>query len=132
MKRKKRTPRKILIDKLDTLAKTCAKVRDGYACQKCGLKVEGVNAHGSHVVPVSHGNNLRWDLLNIKCMCYHHHQWWHLNPLESGIWFKEKFPARDLYLSEKKHIIKKFSMADLEELHEKLTEKLEELTQDSW
>jgi len=124
----KKSPRKLLIEKLDKLAKTCAKVRDGYTCQWCGKKVEGVSAHGSHVIPVSRGNYLRWDLLNIKCLCFGcHMQRWHLNPIEAGRWFCEKFPARELYLSERKNTIKKFSMSELEELKEQLTLKLEEL-----
>ena len=124
----KKSPRQLLIKKLDTLAKTCAKVRDDYTCQWCGVKAEKTNAHGSHVIPVSRGNFLRWDLINIKCLCFHcHMNRWHKSPLEAGKWFKEKFPARELYLSERKNTIKKFSMSELEDLKVVLTLKLKEL-----
>lgn len=85
--------------RLDLLAKGFAKERDGYFCQYSGDKVEGSNAHGSHVIPVSAGLALRWDLRNIKCLAYHWHlNWWHKNPIESAEWFKLKFQVRWEYL----------------------------------
>ena len=88
----------------ETLAKQCAKKRDDYICQKCGKEVSGINAHGSHVIPVSGSQYLRFDLMNIKCLCYHDHMgWWHKNPLEAYEWFKQKFPDRYNYLMENKN-----------------------------
>ena len=81
------------------LVKTAIKIRDNYTCQYCGLKVEGSNCHASHVIPVSAGNRLAFDPLNLKVLCYHHHiNWFHKNPLESGEWFRTKFPERWEYL----------------------------------
>lgn len=85
--------------RLDDIAKRFAKERDGYICQMTGQQVEGSNAHGSHVIPVSAGNALRWDLDNIKCLSYHSHiNKWHLDPTSSTQWFKDKFPDRWEYL----------------------------------
>jgi 5-methylcytosine-specific restriction endonuclease McrA len=103
--------------RLENLAKNRAKERDGYTCQKCGRKVEKSNAHGSHVIPVSASQALRFDLLNIKCLCFKCHiGWWHKNPLEAADWFKTKFPERWDYLQEHKHDIKQWRRPELEEL----------------
>lgn len=87
--------RKELID----LAKLYAKARDNFTCQHCGKVVDKSNAHGSHVIPVSHGGTLPFDPINIKCLCYHCHlNWWHKEPTASGDWFKQKFPDRWKYI----------------------------------
>jgi len=97
MKKKKSITK--LKKELEDLAKLIAKTRDNYICQKCGVKCEGSNAHGSHVIPVSQGNQFRFDTQNIKCLCYHCHlNWWHKNPIEACEWFKQKFPDRYEYL----------------------------------
>ena len=109
--------------KLDTIAKGFAKERDGYICQKSGEKLSGSNAHGSHVIPVSAGLALRWDLENIKCLSYHYHlNWWHKNPLESAEWFKAKFPSRWKYLNEHKNVLVKISTKELIEFYKQAKE----------
>ena len=116
----KKLNRKALIKKLDELIKTKAKIRDNYTCQKCGKKVEGSNAHGSHVIPVSGGHKLRWDIQNIKCLCYHCHiNWWHKNPMEASEWFSRTFPDRWKYLEANRGIAK-FKDFELQELYEEL------------
>lgn len=108
--------RKLLIKKLDDTVKQLVKIRDNYTCQKCHKVVTGTNCHASHVIPVSSGNKLRWDLLNLKVLCYHDHiNWWHKNPLEACEWFKNKFPDRWAYLESNKGIAQ-FTVFDLEEL----------------
>lgn len=75
------------------IAKTKAKERDNHLCQKCGKKVEGMNAHGSHIYNEGTYRSMSADVDNILCMCYFCHiNWWHKNPLEASEWFKEKFP----------------------------------------
>ena len=106
--------------KLDDIAKKFAKERDEYKCQHTGIKVLGTNAHGSHVIPVSAGLALRWDLNNIKCLCYHSHiNWWHKNPLEATEWFKEKFPDRWEYLVKYKNNKIDIPTVELIEFYEK-------------
>ena len=113
--------RKTIVRKLDKLVAEIVKQRDNYTCQHCGKKVSGSNCHVSHVIPRSRGNYLRWDINNLKVLCFHCHiNWWHKNPLESGEWFKKKFPKRWKYLQRSKNTIKIYKNYELEELYEKL------------
>lgn len=115
----KKKLRKISLIKkdLEDLVKLWCKKRDNYKCQKCGVHVEGSNAHGSHVIPVSAGNQFRFDPLNIKTLCYHHHiNWWHKNPIEAAEWFREKFPDRHEYLFGKPRKTVKFTRDDYAEM----------------
>lgn len=99
---KKKKPKKELTKlrkECEDLAKLLAKIRDNWTCQRCGVHVEGRNAHGSHVIPVSSGNQFRFEVTNIKTLCGHCHlRWWHKNPVEAAEWFKQKFPERYSYL----------------------------------
>jgi 5-methylcytosine-specific restriction endonuclease McrA len=83
------------------LAKTIAKTRDGYQCQRCD-RTDG-KMDGSHVKESSTcGGDLATDTMNIKCLCAQCHIWWHACPDESGAWWRENFPVRAKYLDEKK------------------------------
>ena len=94
-----KSERKRLTDRLDELCREIIRLRDDNKCQKCGKEVKGSDSQPSHVVAKGKGASLRrFDLLNIKLLCFHHHRWWHLNPTESGKWFAEKWPAREAYL----------------------------------
>ena len=120
-----KTERKKLIDKLDKLSKDVVRARDGHTCQHCFKPVEGSNRHVSHVIPVSSGNKLRWDVLNMKILCYHCHiNWWHKNPLESGDWYKETYPDRWEYL-QKTRGGHKYNLTELEDLATELKKQLE-------
>jgi hypothetical protein len=128
-KSKPKLHKKINIKKLRedcvTLAKKVAKARDHYIDQRSGLKVEGLNAHGSHIIPVSAGNALKYDTENIICLSYHNHiNWWHKNPLEASEWFKTKFPKRYKYLQSKKNNIVKYTVEDLQAIKIKLEKQL--------
>lgn len=90
----------------DALVKEIVSIRDKDICQKCGKKVYGSNRQRSHVIPVSAGNKLAFDPMNIKVLCYYCHiQWWHKNPLEAQAWFKRKFPERFEYLMSNRGIM---------------------------
>lgn len=122
-----KTKRRKLIDQLDKLAKDLVRERDGNICQHCRKNVEGSGRHVSHVIPVSAGNKLRWELLNMKILCFHCHiNWWHKNPMESAKWFEETFPDRWEFLQNNRGI-KKFSLQELEDLRDKYKKKLKEL-----
>ena len=122
------TDRKKLMDKLDKLCREIIIIRDENKCQKCGKYVEKKNAHCSHVIPRSHGNKLRWDLWNLKLLCFHCHiNWWHKNPCDSGEWFKSKFPKRWEYLEANKNIVRKYTIDDLKELIKYFKEYLEDM-----
>ena len=116
--RKKKTPRQKVEKALDKCWREAVKERDKYTCQWCGKKVEGSNAHASHVVPRSNGKRLRWQILNGKCLCFHcHMNLWHKDPIAGAEWFKAKFPERYEYLMEEKAKGSiKFMQSDLEEM----------------
>jgi len=128
IKKQSKEPVAKLKNQCDTLVKTIIKIRDGNICQKCLKLVEGKNCQGSHVIPVSAGNKLRWEEANIKTLCFHCHMgWWHKNPMEAAEWFKTKFPGRWLYLQENRGIQKMY-YEDFLELRERLQERLAEVT----
>lgn len=113
-----KTNRKKLNDKLEKLSKDLIRQRDGNNCVHCGKWCEGSARHVSHVVPVSAGSGLKWDLLNMKILCYHCHiNWWHKNPIEAGEWFKEKYPERWAYLQTVPRV-RKWTEPELEALIE--------------
>lgn len=74
-------------------AKLEAKNRDNYVCVKCGKKVIGMNAHGSHIYNEGTYRSMSADPDNILTMCYYDHiNWWHKSPLDASEWFKKKYP----------------------------------------
>jgi len=112
-------PGKAIVKKLDKAVADIVCKRDKNICQKCGKYVEGRGCHVSHVIPRSKGNRLRWDIINLKVLCFHCHiNWWHKNPVESGEWFKKKFPKRWAYLKKRMNEVKIYKNFDLEELYE--------------
>ena len=120
---------KLLKKNIERLCKEIIYIRDGGKCQKCGKPVSGKNAHTSHVIPKSHGNGLRFDLLNLKLLCFHCHiNWWHKNPLEAAEWFKSKYPKRWEYLEKNKEHMVKLTISDFQIIYEVLEKHLEELS----
>ena len=114
---KKKATKTALKKKLEVLVKTYVKQRDGYICQRCQKKVEGVNCHASHVIPVSRSGYLQFEPLNMKALCYHCHlNWWHKHPIEAGRWFTDTFPDRWEYLDNlHKQRLKPYNEAELQE-----------------
>lgn len=110
-----------LKEQLMILVKQKVKERDKYICQRCGKQVDGKNCQASHVIPVSAGNILSFDELNLKVLCYHCHlNWWHKNPIEAGEWFKTKFPDRWEYLQANKNKLVHWKESDYLEMIEKV------------
>lgn len=103
------------------LAKEIVKIRDKNTCQRCGKVVFGVNCQASHVAPVSSGNILIADPLNIKVLCYHCHlNWWHKDPTVSGKWFKDKFPERHAYIEAHRYESVKRTYQDWQDIYDNL------------
>ena len=95
-------------------------LRDHGQCQRCFKRVEGANAHTSHVLPKSTHGALKYVPLNLKLLCYHCHiNWWHKNPVEAGEWFREKYPFRWDAL-EKMPRLKSYRVDTLQEILEQL------------
>jgi 5-methylcytosine-specific restriction protein A len=104
-KRRKKTERQKLMKRCDELVKEYVRLRDKNICQKCGKFVTGVNCHCSHVIPVSRDRRLAYEPVNLKCLCFHCHiNWWHKHVLESGQWYRERFPKRWAYLESQHRI----------------------------
>ena len=137
LKGKKRRIIKATRIRVMSLAKKIVRLRDDYTCQYLidvepeKAKVSGSNCQCSHVIPVSADKRLQYDPLNMKILSYHWHlNWWHKNPVESGIWFKEKFPERWEYLQAKhKENQNKgtIHLSELEEIEKNLLGQLKEL-----
>lgn len=124
-----RSKRARLTDGLDDLCREVIRLRDGHRCQKCGKIVKGSNSIPCHVVAKGNGASLRrFDLLNIFLGCLHCHNWWHDNPTESGVWFADRFPARDAYLVIYRYgKPAKITTVEMEKLVDVLKVKIEEL-----
>ena len=124
---KKKSPIGKLKKDCDALVKRIVSIRDNDICQKCQKRVYGSNRQRSHVIPVSAGNKLAFDPINLKILCMHCHLcWWHKNPLEAQNWFKEKFPERHEYLMSNRGI-QQMRLQDWIDLKTKLENSLEEL-----
>jgi len=116
-RRKPKNERPRLRKELDVASKRAAKDRDGWRCQHCGIAVAGHGAHGSHVIPCGQSALLRWDLLNLLCLCFKcHRYWWHLNPLEATAWFERTYPERYAYLMQRKSEVKQWTTDEMREL----------------
>lgn len=95
-------------------------VREKQYCEWCG-RTNGT-FQCSHVV--GRGNlALRYDILNVKCLCAWCHLRWHANPLESSRWFKSKYPQRYEYLMANKNKTIKRSIDDYKELIKNIKER---------
>ena len=114
-----KTPRQKIEKKLDNITMQIVRLRDKNTCQHCGKPCFGSNAHKSHVKSKGAYPHLKFDLQNLKLLCYHCHiNWWHHEPTEAGLWFKKEFPDRYKYLEKAKKIKTHYSVADLEEMYE--------------
>lgn len=103
--------------------------RDNYTCQKCGRALCNKSAHQSHVIPKSRGNRLRWDLKNMKTLCFMCHiNWWEKKPDEALDWFKDNYPNRWEYI--KKHQYKKVQWRKPD--YKKMVEQLKNNNKINW
>lgn len=76
-------------------AKLQAKIRDNWTDQRTGEKVEGANAHGSHILSEGAYPLMSAEPYNIITLSYRNHiNWWHKNPFEASQWFEKKWPGR--------------------------------------
>jgi 5-methylcytosine-specific restriction endonuclease McrA len=91
---KKKDYKKLAIKK----AKTIAKERAGYVCEKCGRsKEEGWQIHGAHIIPVRYGHTAA-NPDNIISLCGKCHSLGresaHENPTVFTHWLDAKYPGR--------------------------------------
>lgn len=95
IKKKTKSERQKLVDRLDALFSLVVRTRDQYRCQK-----EGCTGHGKHMQCAhifTRGKlSVRWELDNAVTMCYYHHILWsHRKGVEFTLWCQE-------YLGKKK------------------------------
>ena len=127
-KRKVKTPLQKMHDKCWAMAKKVIYLRDHKQCQHCYKRVEGANAHTSHILPKSTHGALKYVLLNLKLLCYHCHiNWFHKNPVQAGEWVKETFPER-WEIIEKMPRLKSYRVDILQEILEELQTEYERLS----
>lgn len=119
-----------LTDRLDELCLQIIRLRDDNRCQKCNKFITGSDSHPSHVVPKGRGANWRrFDLINIKLLCTHHHlNWWHTHIVEAALWFLNRFPARNEYLEKYRYgQSAKISTPEMRDLVVQYKQKLKDL-----
>jgi len=87
-------------------AKTEAKKKAGYKCEKCGrTKTQGYQMHGSHIYPEGVYKSMSADVDNILCLCAIDHMDWHEHPLQAAEWFKTKYSKLANKLKNRSQII---------------------------
>lgn len=98
-KRRKKSDKTKMIEKLDKLWSLAVRTRDRFQCRKEGCPANGRrNSQGGHIWGRSH-KAVRWDPDNGITMCYYHHiHWSHREPVEFTEWVvkqigKDKFEA---------------------------------------
>jgi hypothetical protein len=75
-------------------------------CAKC--RKRNLQFNCSHIKPKGRYQGLRYDPVNVLCLCARCHAWfWHDDPLEATEWFRAKYPNRYVYLQEAKKIFVK-------------------------
>jgi len=109
LKRKKPIRRKSFrqktIEELDRLAKAVVIERDGKQCLRCGTTE---NLQASHIFPKGKYPKMRFDVENIKILCFSCHiGWWHKNIILAGEWIQTAI-GRDRY----KRIVSRASFVD--------------------
>jgi len=123
-KKKKAKPNKKLYKENVTMAKTIAKIRDWYICQRCWATT---NIHWSHIINEARDHRLSTNEYNIKALCHNCHlNRRHKNPVEAGDWFKTKRPWRWERL-QTKHIRNRSEWKIPPDRHEKENIRLKEL-----
>ena len=93
----------LLKGELERVLKLACRKRDRNTCQWCCKQnLDGHDCHLSHVYPRTRDGRLKFDLNNVKLLCYKCHTKWHENPIESAEWFRLRWPDRMQYLDEQR------------------------------
>ena len=126
-KRRKKSERQKIVDKLDTLFSKVVRTRDRYSCQKD--KCTCLNNKYTQCCHIwgRRSEATRWDEKNAITMCYYHHLTWaHHEPLEFSEWIKKKIGSKLYYALRKKSETPtpQRTVEQLGELYDELKEKL--------
>ena len=103
-----------LTRKLDVI--TSLIVRSIGYCEKCGKKE---NLQCCHIYSRTY-KSVRWDFLNLVCLCASCHHWAHKNPILFTEWVK-KYRGKELYTELKKRACptSNWKVYQLSEMYEK-------------
>jgi 5-methylcytosine-specific restriction endonuclease McrA len=108
---------------LEEALRQAMQARDDHVCQWCGKEgLSGQDEHMSHVYPRTRDGRLKFDLANVKTLCYQCHTRWHESPAEAQPWFMARFRQRSEYLSRQLRLNKDEGSITLEWYFERLAE----------
>ena len=90
----KRTP-------ADDYFSKCVRARTDYVCERCGKQYykSSTGLHCSHNYSRRH-RTIRWCKENALALCFGCHQWYEVNPPESGRWLENKLGKGTIQLLE--------------------------------
>src|SRR5258708_2084589 len=87
-------------------------IRDKGKCERCG-SIDSLDT--AHIIGRAN-KTLRWDILNVLCLCRKCHQEAHANPKAFDKWLRGVYSERMDYLDEFKNILLRRTIVDYEEL----------------
>lgn len=89
-------------------------------CQRCGSTITLQHAH---IVPRTNFT-LRYSILNALCLCYGCHiMFAHKDPLGFTEWLDKKFPERMMYLRDRRNVITKRTIEDIQRIIENIKDR---------
>lgn len=103
--------------KLDTLFSL--KIRNNRAECQASQKVDGVKCGGP--LQTAHIENranirLRWDVMNVLCLCFGHHFWFHRNPTRFVEFLIKNYPREYQYIQDHRNEKQTFDKVFYEKL----------------
>ena len=97
-------------------------IRKRGRCENCS-RSEGVQLHCAHIVG-RNNHTLRFDFINMLCLCAGCHRWAHDNPDEFTDFWRKKWPSRKVYIDANRNKITKRTALDYKELVDGLKEEV--------
>lgn len=87
-------------------------IRSKGKCERCG----NTNyLQAAHIVG-RNNHTLRFDPMNLLCLCVKCHRWGHDNPDAFTDWWRNKYPARKIYIDHNRNRLTKRNVQDYEEM----------------
>ena len=98
-------------------------VRTRGKCENCG-RSKGAQLQCAHIVG-RNNHTLRFDIMNVLCLCAGCHRWAHDNPDEFTDFWRKKYPTRKYYIDANRNRITKLTVLDYKELVDELKKEYE-------
>jgi len=94
LKKPKKENYKSIKRELDSLLCEICFARDKHRCIRCG-RTDALAP--SHIYPKGKYKRMRWEINNVKTLCYSCHiHFWHKNPIEAHEWLETAIPKERL------------------------------------